>query len=102
NWYARGLPVTPTALGAIDLLDEYVIATVGHLDVATDDYPIIYRSFNGGFSWEVFQYGTAFDSPTTVYGLTAVKICSYNHLFAVGEPLGSAGVILELENAQPS
>jgi photosystem II stability/assembly factor-like uncharacterized protein len=101
NWTQRTLPTTPTALGAIDLLDEYVIATVGHLDVSATDYPIIFRSFNGGFSWETFQYGTAFDSGVT-YGLNAVKICSYNHLFAVGEELGATGVILELENAQPS
>jgi len=101
NWYQRTLPTTPTALGAIDLLDEYVISTVGNLDVAGTDYPVLYRSFNGGFSWEYFQYGTAFDSGV-LYGLNAVKICSYNHIFAVGEVLGATGVILELENAQPS
>jgi hypothetical protein len=29
-------------------------------------------------------------------------MCGYNHIFAVGEVLGATGVILELENAQPS
>ena len=101
NWHGRTLPVTPAALGAIDLIDEYAIATVGHRDVSATDYPIVFRTVNGGMDWETYEYGTAFDGAVT-YGLRAVRMCSYNHIFAVGEPLGSAGLILELENAQPS
>ena len=85
----------------LDLIDEYVIATVGWQTYSAEERPIIYRSFNGGFSWEYYRYGTAFDSGAT-YGLNAVKICDYNHIFAVGEVLGATGVILELQNAQPS
>jgi len=101
TWTQRTLPTTPTALGAIDLVDEYAITVVGHLDVAATDYPVIYRSINGGMDWEYYRYGTAFDAGVT-YGLQAVKMCGYNHIFAVGEVLGSTGVIIELENAQPS
>ena len=99
-WTQRTLPVTPDALGAIDLLDEYVISVVGFQTYGTE-LPIIFRSFNGGMDWEYYRYGTAFDAGAT-YGLNAVKICSYNHIFAVGEPIDSTGVLLELENAQPS
>jgi photosystem II stability/assembly factor-like uncharacterized protein len=101
NWTERLLPVVPDALGAIDLIDEYAITVVGWYDGGGTELPAIYRSFNGGFSWESYYYGTAFDSGAT-YGLNAVKMCSYNHLFAVGEPIDSSGVILEMENAQPS
>ena len=100
TWEQRTLPVTPDALGAIDLLDEYVIATVGFQTYGTE-LPIIYRTHNGGMDWEYYRYTTAFDGAAT-YGLNAVKICSYNHIFAVGEAIAATGVILELENAQPS
>jgi photosystem II stability/assembly factor-like uncharacterized protein len=100
TWTQRTLPVTPDALGAIDLLDEYVISTVGFQTYGTE-LPIVFRSFNGGMDWEYYRYGTAFDG-AAIYGLDAVKICSYNHIFAVGEPIDATGVILELENAQPS
>jgi hypothetical protein len=102
TWTQRTLPTTPTALGAIDLVDEYAITVVGHLDVAATDYPVIYRSFNGGMDWEYYRYGTAFDGAVALHGLNAVKMCGYNHIFAVGEVLGATGVIIELENAQPS
>jgi photosystem II stability/assembly factor-like uncharacterized protein len=101
TWTQRLLPVVPDALGAIDLIDEYAIAVVGYYDGGGTDLAAIYRTFNGGYNWESHYYDTAFDSGPT-YGLNAVKMCSYNHIFAVGEEVDSTGVILELENAQPS
>ena len=98
TWTARTLPTTPTALGAIDLIDEYAITTVGYTDVGGTDYPCIFRTFNGGMDWEYYLFGTAF-AGAAVYGLRAVKMCSYNHLFAVGEADAAGGVVLELENA---
>jgi len=101
NWTQRLLPVVPDALGAIDLVDEYAIAVAGWYDGSGTELPAIYRSFNGGYSWESHYYETAFDGAAT-YGLNAVKMCGYNHVFAVGEPIDATGVILELANAQPS
>ena len=100
NWTARGLPQTPDALGAIDLLDAYAISVVGFQTYGGDELAIVYRSFNGGRDWDYWRHDVAFDSSATM-GLNAVVMCNYNHIYAVGEPANTTGLILELENATP-
>jgi photosystem II stability/assembly factor-like uncharacterized protein len=101
TWNTRTLPTTPTALGDIAFADEFMGAICGNYH-ATDDYGIVYRTFNGGHDWEVFINNTAFDTTLEYYGLNALWICDWNHIYAVGEPVDSVGLIFELSNAGPA
>lgn len=100
-WTQRQLQTTPDALGDIFMLDEYAGACCGFRTVSGTEYGVIYRTFNGGRHWEEYLHDVAFDSAAT-YGLNAVWMCDYNHIFAVGEPANSLGLIMELTNALPS
>lgn len=90
----------PSVLGDVDFIDEFCGFAVGVYN-DTDDYPAMYRTFNGGQDWEVYTYPTAFDDTGALnhFGLNAVWVCDYNHAFAVGEPIDSLGLVLELSAA---
>jgi photosystem II stability/assembly factor-like uncharacterized protein len=95
TWTARVLPSTPDALGDVDFLDRYNGTTAGFETVSGAELATIWRTFDGGFSWEEYQHDTAFDSAAT-YGLNSVVMLDPNHIFAVGEPVDSLGLIMEL------
>lgn len=95
NWAARLLPSTPDALGDVDFLDRYNGTVGGFETVSAAELATIWRTPDGGFSWEEHQHDTAFDSGAT-YGLNSVVMLDPNHIFAVGEPVDTLGLIMEL------
>lgn len=95
-WTQRTLPLAATAAGDVMFIDEYCGAIVGNYNTGGSDYGIIYRTFNGGQDWETYVHDTAFDGALEYYGLNAVWVCDYNHIFAVGEVSNSVGLIMEL------
>ena len=91
TWSERVLPTTPTNLGDIDFWDEYNIVVCGYTTSGAPEYPTIWRSIDGGFSWEVYVHTTAFTAdPTPGFGLNAVKMCSANEIHTVGNQLSGA------------
>jgi len=60
-------------------------------DGSGDYHGAIYRTYDGGFDWEIW-YTAALDAPAT-YGLAAVWNCGYNKAFAVGDPLTTAYIL---------
>jgi photosystem II stability/assembly factor-like uncharacterized protein len=96
NWSERTMPVTPTVLGDVVFIDEFCGAICGNYNDGVDDHGVIYRTFNGGYDWEYYIADTAFDSALSYYGLNALWVCDYNHIYAVGEQVDSVGLILEL------
>jgi photosystem II stability/assembly factor-like uncharacterized protein len=98
NWTARTVPLSSVnALGDVDFFDEFAGAICGNSNVSAADYGVILRTFDGGYSWESYAYGTAFDGALEYYGMNAVWMCSYNEVVAVGEPEDSLGVIMHLQ-----
>jgi photosystem II stability/assembly factor-like uncharacterized protein len=95
NWTARALTSTPDALGDVHFINQYVGATGGFETVSGDELGTIWRTFDGGWSWEEYQHDTAFDSGAT-YGVNSVYVCDINHIYGVGEPVDSLGLIMEL------
>jgi len=102
TWTQRVLPVVATILGDMDFSGEFVGAICGNYNDGVDDYGIVYRTINGGADWEYYIADTAFDVALEYYGLNALWICDANHVFAVGEPVDSAGLIMEVQNAGPA
>lgn len=104
NWFARVLPVDPAALSDIQFIDEYTGFCCGYRAVGSDDYPIVYRTINGGHDWEYYQYDTAFFTDIEKYGLNALWACDINHVVAIGEWIGAATtpIIWDLECIRPS
>jgi photosystem II stability/assembly factor-like uncharacterized protein len=91
------LPIAPTKLGDVDFIDEFCGATVGYKTVGSNEYAVVYRTFDGGYDWEVYDYPTLFDGTTPAnFGLNSVWICDYNHIYSVGDLIGTTGLILDL------
>lgn len=103
NWTQRALPNeggTITYIGDVDFVDEFCGAVCGIIEIAATDYPIIWRTFNGGFSWEpYYDANNALDGAVNHQGNNAVWVCDYNHMYAVGEVSDATGVVAELEAA---
>ena len=97
SWTQRLLPTTPTKLGDVHFIDRYAGVVGGYVTVpAADLYPTLWRTFDGGYSWEEHRNGTKLDAVIEKYGINSVHMCDINHAFGVGEPVSSAGVIMEL------
>ena len=95
-WAQRTMPLVMTAGGDVDALDDFCLAVCGNYNDGVNDHGIVYRTFNGGYDWEYFIYDTTFDGALQYYGLNSMEICDYNHIFAVGEPVNSLGIIFEI------
>ena len=99
NWTARGMPVTPVNTGDGRFIDEHCGFIGGYQTVGGNHYPIIYRTFDGGYNWEYYRHTTSF-SITPTYGLNAIQVCSYNKVHAVGEQLtGGHSIVWTLKPA---
>jgi len=86
TWTQRTLPVTPANTGDGRFIDEHCGFIGGFRTVSGNYFPIVFRTFDGGYEWEYYQHGTSF-SVIPTYGLNAIQVCSYNKVHAVGEQL---------------
>lgn len=102
NWTERVLPRTATALGGVQFIDRYVGAVCGNYNDGVSDFGIVYRTFDGGYSWESYINNTAFDGVLEYFGMNALWVCNVNRIYAVGEPVDSVGLIMQLEANGPS
>lgn len=102
-WAQRTLPVAPAAISDIMFLDEYTGFCCGNRSDAGSLYPIVYRTLNGGYDWEYYQYGTAFFAALDHYGLNALWACDINHVIAVGEAVvaQTTPIVWDLECVRP-
>lgn len=98
NWFQRAF-TAPAGAATVDrvndvmFLDDFLgFFVIKWTDGLADEYGTIYRTFNGGHDWEVYQVDTAFDSGTPI-GLNSVWACHYNLAYSVGDPIDSTGAI---------
>ena len=95
TWTTRTLPVAAVKLGDVKFYDEFMGAVCGH-KAGGNGFGIVYRTFNGGMDWEPYPYTIAFTGAVTRCGLNALWVCDYNRIMAVGEVVGTTGLVLDL------
>jgi len=95
TWTQRVLPF-PTgasavaALGAMDMIDDYVFSVVGTATVGGNPFGAIWRTWDGGMNW------TSVLTPATIaQGLVAVDMVSTNNIFAGGGVTIGTSTILQ-------
>jgi len=101
NWVQRFFDLPPgvvviTAMGLNDMdwIDEFCGHFVLRCTIGGTDYGLIYRTVNGGFSWE-YQQSAAFDGAETY---NAVLACDYNKAYTVG---GLIGAVTGIDTVAP-
>ena len=100
TWNQRALPVTPVNTGDGRFLDEYCGWICGYYNDGSHDYPIVYRTINGGADWDHYIHATYFSTTVENFGLNALQACGYNEVHVVGEQLtGGNSVIWTLKPA---
>lgn len=98
NWSQRifTLPAgaaTVDRINDIAFIDDFLgFFVIMWTDDLADKYGAIYRTFNGGHDWEVYQVTDAFDTDTPT-GLNSVWPCHYNSAYSVGNLIDSTGAI---------
>jgi len=103
TWTERNLPSAPTETGDARFIDEYCGFIGGYRTVATKFYPAMYRTFDGGYEWEVYTHTTSFSTTPTYYGINAIHVCGYNKVHGVGEQLtGGHSIVWTLKPAGES
>ena len=99
TWFQRTFtaPVTASALTQIndimfvdDLNGFFVLEWVE----AANLHSSVYRTMDGGLSWEMYAVPVA--TPFATDGLHAIWACEPNHAFAVGDTIGGTAAIEEL------
>jgi photosystem II stability/assembly factor-like uncharacterized protein len=99
TWTQRVLPTAAVNLSDITFFDELNGAISGYVLISASNYATVWRTIDGGYSWEVYTYGTAFDSAITHFGLNALIMCSENEIHAVGEDIDALSIIWTLKPA---
>jgi photosystem II stability/assembly factor-like uncharacterized protein len=102
TWTQRTLPIAATSIGDVMFIDDYCGYVTGIYNDGASDYPVIYRTFNGGMDWEYYIGDTALDGAVVHQGMNAIWVCGYNNAIAIGELVGATGEIMEVVNATPS
>lgn len=87
TWTERNLPEPPTETGDGRFWDEHAGFIGGYKTISAAHYPVMYRTFDGGYEWEVYTHATAFSTTPSYYGINAIQVCGYNVVHAVGEQL---------------
>jgi len=102
-WTQRTLPAsggTITSIGDVMFTDEFNGAVCGIFNDGADDFPAVWRTFNGGHDWErYYDTDNVLDGSVEHQGANALWVCNYNEIYAVAEPVDSTGVVIELEAA---
>lgn len=100
TWTERNLPSAPVETGDGRWIDEYCGFIGGYRTVSSVHYPAVYRTFDGGYEWEVYTHTTSFSTTPTYYGINAIQVCGYNVVHAVGEQLaGGHSIVWTLKPA---
>jgi hypothetical protein len=94
TWTQRTMPVAMTNTGDGMFIDGFCGFVCGYRNDGVDDHPIMYRTFDGGYSWEYWIHDTAFDASVVHFGVNALWVCSYNEVHAVGEQLSGGSSIV--------
>ena len=102
TWTRRYLPIPPpatqiTLLVDIKFIDEQCGFLTGRGEDATAllEYGLIYRTFDGGFTWEP-QITAQMIHALAPYGLMSLHACDYNHAYAVGTRITATATIVEV------
>jgi len=98
TWTQRLLPITPTATGDGRFFGQYAGFIGGTRTVSAEVFPIVYRTMDGGYSWEYYQNATSFSTAVELFGLNAIQVCHENKVVAVGEQLvGGSSLVWTLK-----
>lgn len=97
TWAQRTVDGSPTIMADVKFIDRYA----GFVCGSTATVGLVWRTVNGGFSWEVHEYPTAWDA-LVEFGFHAIEPVSYSKVYAAGELVGAVGVLWILENTQPA
>jgi photosystem II stability/assembly factor-like uncharacterized protein len=95
TWAQRVLPMPAgasaiAALGAMDMIDDYVFSIVGTATVGGNPFGAIWRTWDGGANW------TSVLTPATIaQGLVAVDMIDVNNIFAGGGVTIGTSTILQ-------
>jgi len=91
TWTQRSLPEALANTGVGVFLNDHIGAIGGYKTGAGNGVPVIYRTFDGGFSWEQFNPTEAgeFNAAVAHFGINDLKFCDPNHLIAATEALAT-------------
>jgi len=99
NWTQRTftLPSGVTVLDQINdivFLDQYTAFMCG-MYTDTNEFGIVYRSVDGGYSWEMHTFGTTFvaGSPT---GFNGLSVHDHSKAYIASDEIGSTGGLFSL------
>lgn len=89
--------------GDVDGFGYLGVAICGYwTDASADEYGVVFRSVDGGYSWERHVHSTTYDGAIEYAGMNALSMDRFNRVVAVGEIVDSAPAIMILENSQPA
>jgi len=104
TWTQRLIPA-PAGAATVDEVKDmdfynhyHGCLAVDWTDGSSNNRGAIYRTFNGGFDWEVYPIADTFDLDGTP-GLRSIIMCDENTIYAVGDLVSAVGSIY---TAQPS
>lgn len=98
TWAARSYAkpsdaATVTNINDFDMISELEVGfSAMYTTAGGDEYPVFYRTVNGGTNWEPLTYDEDFDAGTT--GMNALEMISTNKIYAVGQVATATGMIL--------
>lgn len=102
TWTDQSPSPAPDSLGDCDHIDQFAAVMCGYRTVSAVIYGAIYRTINGGWTWEEHLTNTAFDGAIEYHGLNSIVQCDYNHAIAAGEILGAKPLIFVVVATQPA
>jgi photosystem II stability/assembly factor-like uncharacterized protein len=101
NWTQSTLP-KPVGFASVDRVNRvwFISERIGYVsgmatDGSSDEFGVIWRTFDGGQSWELYQSSTTYSeaSPT---GFNDLFVSGFNQVIAVGDSVGSLTSIATL------
>jgi photosystem II stability/assembly factor-like uncharacterized protein len=95
TWTRRMLPIPVGAtsvsiISNIRFLDEQCVFAGIRCSDGINTYGSLFRSIDGGFSWESWLSSSMVAAPLGILGIHA---CSYNKCYWVGDPFGGKGTV---------
>lgn len=85
TWTQRLLPSTLINTGDGTFYDDHIGAVSGYKTGSGHGVPVVFRTFDGGYSWEEYDYPIEWNAAPTHFGINAIIFCHENELIAVGE-----------------
>lgn len=98
TWTERTMPQTLVNTGVGQFINAYIGAIAGYRTGAGNGVPVVYLTFDGGYSWEQFnptELGE-FTNAVAHFGINDMLFCDPNHLIMATEDLDGASQIWSL------